>query len=269
MQADGIVPPMLYATGCAGGYTFCAFSLPIHTGQAPSAIVPLNEPIPVAADGRDVFVGSYDDNRVYEYALPLTASSRPIASVPVFAPGGLVARGKFLYAITLGSRNLLELVRFHLPIQAYSRPTVLIVGRHRDGFNITSTARTLYVARWSTTSVSAYALPMTHGEKPEYTLRNIFGDVAVTPHETYLYVTRDDAVLEYHLPYKKGEEPAGLTFSNLRNVSAPGSMAVWNGRLFVTAGSCFLSYALPFARNMLPIARVGWGGGPTSLALGD
>ena len=65
----------LYVTS-ASPYFFNGYRLPLHNGEeATLTETGVNEPVPIADDGRDLYVGSFDDGTIFTYSLPLVIES--------------------------------------------------------------------------------------------------------------------------------------------------------------------------------------------------
>jgi hypothetical protein len=261
--------------------------------QPALTVTGVDEPVPIAEDGHKLYVGSYNDGTIHTYDLPLrshvTQAAAPMAPaararyVPPFnsrsandpakqravsagfdagvgnVSGLAISRG-YLYAVGSGP----EVQQYKLPLVSGERPSGSIAVSTFDFVALAARDRVLYVASTTLGTISGYRLPLTSGESPEFTIStppqtNAAIGIAVEGtcgcSASHLYVTQysNGTVLEYALPYHKGEAPARI------NVRADGGtfpygIAVGNDHLFVTASGSIFAYRLPVIRGQKPDA---------------
>jgi hypothetical protein len=196
----------LYVTS-AFPFFFDAYRLPLHGGAMPKKTeMGVNEPVPIVDDGRDLYVGSFDDGTIYTYPLPLsnkaqkatTAAAATAASedayVAPFSAGrsadptglpamnqglpsgltnlsGLAVSDNYLYvagvSFMLGESEVLE---YRLPLAAGEAPSGSVAGFPFDFLGLTASNHTLYVASTVAGTVGAYRVPLTTDEPPRYTI---------------------------------------------------------------------------------------------------
>jgi hypothetical protein len=297
----------LYVTS-AGPYFFNVYRLPLHTGEGPRLTeTGVNEPVPIVDDGRDLYVGSFDDGTIFTYSLPLSPRSQNVPQAatvshesyvapfsgthlddPADPPpmngevpsgldflSGLAVNGKYLYVagvnVTLGTSEVLE---YRLPLVSGETPTGLVTGFSFDFLGIAARNHTLYVASTVAGTVGAYHLPLRSDESPRYTIVTTpQGDgaagVAVDGDCRHLYVSlyTTGDVYEYRLPYRSGESHKTLDVQSGPSGGLPYGIAVSENHLFVTAGR-ILSYRLPLSSRKTPDAIVTFPGFAAGVAAG-
>jgi hypothetical protein len=219
----------LYVTS-ASPYFFQGYQLPLHDGEGPSlAEMGVDEPIPIVDDGRDLYVGSFDDGTIFTYPLPIVsnpglrkaalkaAASRDPFYVPPFSGthstqppsrpatngglpsglgdlSGLAVSDGYLYAAGEGPLGH-EVLEYRLPFVSGERPSGSITGfAPIDFLGIAARHRTLYVASTTAGTIGAYRLPLRKDEAPTYlisTIPQIDGAVgiAVNHDGRHLYVS--------------------------------------------------------------------------------
>jgi PQQ-like domain len=276
-QTDAILRPAPAATAApqkrqlfvtsAAPYFFDAYALPLHGRERPSMReTGVNEPVPIASDGRTLYVGSYDDGEIYAYDLPLTATPGT-----AFPPGlgdlsGLAVGEGYLYVAGEGPRGE-EVLAYRLPLVAREKPSASVTGFSSiDFLNVATHSRTLYIASTTAGTVGAYDLPLQDGARPEYTIETVPQDdgatgVALDRNGEHLYVSlyAFGDIYDYRLPYRRGETPTILDVES-ETGGDPYGIAVGGDRLFVTAGS-LLAYALPLKSGAMPEATVPFSSG--------
>jgi hypothetical protein len=281
-QTDAILRPALAATAApqkrqlfvtsAAPYFFDAYALPLRGGERPSIQeTGVNEPVPVANDGRTLYVGSFDDGTIYAYDLPL-ASALTRKPGTAFSPGlgdlsGLAAGEGYLYVAGEGPGGE-EVLAYRLPLLAGEKPSASVRGFSSiDFLNVATHNRTLYIASTTAGTVGAYHLPLEDGARPEYTIETVPQDdgatgVAADRNGEHLYVSLYACgdIYDYRLPYRPGETPMILDVKSETGGELPYGIAVGGDRLFVTAGS-LLAYALPLKSGAMPEATVPFSSG--------
>jgi hypothetical protein len=271
-QSDAILRPALAATAeprerqlfvtSAAPYFFDAYALPLHGRERPSIHeTGVNEPVPIANDGRTLYVGSFEDGRIYAYDLPLTAKPGTAFPAGLGDLSGLAVGEGYLYVAGEGPRGE-EVLAYLLPLIAGEKPSASVTGFSSfDFLNVATRNRTLYIASTSAGTVGAYHLPLGDGARPDYTIKTVPQDdgatgVAVDGSGAHLYVSLCEFgdIYDYRLPYRPGETPAILDVES-ETGGSPYGIAVGGDRLFVTAGS-LLAYALPLKPGVMPEATV-------------
>ncbi|MFZ0031761.1 MAG: hypothetical protein WAK84_07805 [Candidatus Cybelea sp.] len=218
----------LYVTS-ASPYFFNEYRLPLHNGEEASLTeTGVNEPVPIVDDGRDLYVGSFDDGTIFTYPLPLTTSLPPrnagfaatVSKEPYIAPfsgvhsaqppsrlapngglpsglgdpSGLAISGGYLYVAGEGSWGN-EVLEYRLPFVSGETPSGSVAGFSViDFLGIAARNHTLYIASTTAGTVGAYHLPLRKGEAPTYTIPTISQidgavGVAVDGDGSHLYVS--------------------------------------------------------------------------------
>jgi hypothetical protein len=275
--ADAILRPAPAATAVpekrqlfvtsAAPYFFDAYALPLHARERPSMReTGVNEPVPIANDGRTLYVGSFDDGTIYTYDLPLTA--KPGAAFPAGLGdlSGLAAGEGYLYVAGEGAGGE-EVLAYRLPLVAGEKPSASVSGFSSiDFLNVATHDRTLYIASTTAGTVGVYHLPLEDGARPAYTIETVPQDdgatgVALDRNGKNLYVSlcAFGDIYDYRLPYRRGETPTVLDVES-ETGRQPYGIAVGGDRLFVTAGS-LLAYALPLKSAAMPEADVPFSSG--------
>lgn len=219
----------LYVTS-ASPYFFNEYHLPLNNPDA-SALTEtgVNEPIPIVDDGRDLYVGSFDDGTIFTYPVPLTLNLRPrkgaLAATapqePFYIPpvsgrhpaqpsgelatnggipsgladlSGLAVSGRYLY-VAGASRLGSEVLEYRLPFVSGERPSGSVTGFSAiDFLGIAARNHALYIASTTAGTVGAYRLPLRKDEAPTYTIPTIpqtdgTANVAVDGDGGHLYVS--------------------------------------------------------------------------------
>lgn len=217
----------LYVTS-ASPYFFNEYRLPLHNREDPTLTeTGVNEPVPIVDDGRDLYVGSFDDGTIFTYPLPLT-STLPLRKValaaaasnePYIAPfsgthsaepagrpatdgglpsglgdlSGLAVSGGYLYVAGVGYSGS-EVLEYRLPFVSGETPSGSVAGFSFDFLGIATRNHTLYIASTVAGTVGAYRLPLRSGEAPRYTIPTIpqidgAVGVAVDGDGNHLYVS--------------------------------------------------------------------------------
>jgi hypothetical protein len=293
----------LYVTS-AVPYFFNEYRLPLYRGERAAVTeTGVNEPVPIADDGHDLYVGSYDDSTIYTYPLPLSSKSQDAMKgaagdaaryIPPFAgnlsnilnsrvkpsrgvylgvgdPTGLAVSDGYLYVA--GGKVL----AYKLPLVSGESPSGSVTGvgsSSFDAWSICVQRDTLYVGSVTTGAVGAYHLPLTNNAIPEYTIPTLAQTdgamgVAVDPNGTHLYVSLyyPGSIYQYRLPYHMGEVPTVLQL-NPQAQGRPYGVAVGDDRLFVTAHD-ILEYRLPLTVHSKPLSALGFQSDePADLAVG-
>lgn len=271
-QSGAMLPPALAATASmqkrelfvtsARPYFFDAYALPLHNRERPSMReTGVNEPVPIANDGRTLYVGSFDDGTIYAYDLPVNGKRAATIASGLCNLSGLAAGEGYLYAAGDGSRSE-EVLAYRLPLIAGEKPSAAISGfSSLDFLTVATHNRIIYVASMTAGTVGAYRLPLADRERPEYTIKTLpqengAAGVAVDPDGEHLYVSLYELgeIYDYALPYRRGETPAILDVQSQAG-GLPYGIATGGNRLFVTAGS-LLVYALPLKPDARPEATV-------------
>ncbi len=216
----------LYVTS-ASPYFFNEFPLPLHNGEAPTLTeTGVNEPVPIADDGRDLYIGSFDDGTISTYRLPLTSNLPPrklalaagASEEPYIAPfsgahppkpagspvtnegipsglgdlSGLAVSGGYLYVAGEGSFGN-EVLEYRLPFVPSEVPSGSVTGFSGiDFLGVAARDHTLFVASTTAGTVRAYHLPLRSNETPSYTIPTvpqIDGAVGVAVDGSHLYVS--------------------------------------------------------------------------------
>jgi hypothetical protein len=269
-QSDAILSPALAAAAAphkpqlfvtsAAPYFFDAYALPLHGREHPSIReTGINEPVPIANDGRTLYVGSFEDGKIYAYDLPLSAKPGTAFPAGLGDLSGLAVGDGYLYVAGEGPRGE-EVLAYRLPLIAGEKPAASVTGFSSfDFLNVATRNRTLYIASTSAGTVGAYHLPLEDGARPDYTIETVPQDdgatgVAVDRTGEHLYVSMCEFgdIYDYRLPYHRGEKP---TILDVESETGPYDIAAGTGRLFVTAGS-LLAYALPLKPGAMPEATV-------------
>jgi DNA-binding beta-propeller fold protein YncE len=257
-------------------YFFDAYTLPLRGGEHPAIQeTGVKEPVPVANDGRTLYVGSFDDGKIYSYDLPLGSGLTAKAGT-AFSPGlgdlsGLAVAEGYLYVAGEGAGDH-EVLAYALPLIAGERPSASVTGfSSLDFLNVATRNHTLYIASTTAGTVGAYHLPLQERARPEYTIETVPQDdgatgVAVDGNGEHLYVSLYEFgdIYDYRLPYRRGETPAILDVES-ETGGSPYGVAVGGNRLFVTAGS-LLAYSLPLKPNSVPEATVPFAGGAAGIS---
>jgi hypothetical protein len=298
---------LLYVTS-AVPYFFSAYALPLHDGDA--AIVTktgVNEPVPIVDDGRNLYVGSFDDGTISTFPIPLDSSrgfpqpgalSRKNYVVPRSGPhpvglpglpgangdgvpsglgdlsGLAVFRGR-LYVAGAGPMSE-EVFEYKLPLVAGEQPSGSLAFAPFDFLAIAARAGTLYVASTSLGTVGAYRLPLGNDQAPQYTIETVpqQGDgavgVAVDRNSRHLYVSLFSLgnVEEFALPYHPGESVRTIDVKSDSGGGLPYGVAVKEKHLFVTAGFAVLAYQLPLTSHSTPDATVPFNGDASGVTAG-
>ena len=282
-------------------YFFNAYQLPLVNDEEPFASeTGVNEPVALANDFRHLYVGSLDDGVIYTFDLPLlrNTASRSAARgrfvTPFarrhgpalrcgnhrhpFCPGvgdisGLAVTDRYLYVAGQGPAAS-EVLQYALPLRPSETPSGSITAFPAiDFLSIAAQNRTLYVASTTAGTVTAYTLPITTNQAPEYTLdtaRQIDGvtGVAADRRCRHLYVSlwTFGQIYVYKLPYTAGELPTIL------QEAAQGSgfgIAVGDDHLFVTVDpfKSISAYPLPITSQSQPDANVPFEGSPAGVTI--
>ena len=269
---QGVQAPALFVASDSP-YFVDGYTLPLHTGERASMMLRgINEPVPVAADSRSLYIGSFDDGSIYTYGLPLEMTWQVPARSPGLATGlrdlsGLAVAGQYLFAAGEGP-NGEEVLEYRLPLVAGEKATSFVRGFPVLDFLAVGAERgTLYIASAADGTVGAYRLPLRNGETPEYTIDTppqIDGavGVAIDRRNAHLYVSlyRIGDVYRYNLPYRAGEKPVILDVRAQTGGELPYGIAVGANHLYVTAGA-ILAYSLPISARSTPDATVSFAGG--------
>jgi hypothetical protein len=270
-------------------YFFDEYSLPLRQGEQPVVTeTGVNEPVPIADDGHNLYVGSYDDSTIYTYPLPLSpasqrtlhdATTKPHPYVPPFAgklaalsqptmtvtgavdsgvgdPSGLAVNNGYLYVA--GD----EVLAYKLPLVPNEVPAGSITGagsQSFDAWSVCAQGDMLYVASVVTGTVTAYHLPLKLNATAQYSIPTLpqsdgAMSVAVDRSGAYLYVSLYDPGLlyQYALPYRNGETPT-VVHINSQTQGRPYGIAIGDRHLFVTASN-ILDYRLPLTSSSRPAA---------------
>ncbi len=269
-QSEAILSPALAATHAsqkpqlfvtsAAPYFFDAYALPLRSHERPSIReTGINEPVPIANDDRMLYVGSFEDGKIYAYDLPLTAKRGNAFPAGLGDLSGLAVGEDYLYVAGEGPRGE-EVLAYRLPLIAGEKPSAAVTGfANLDFLNVATRNRTLYIASTTSGTVGVYHLPLVDGARPDYTIETVPQDdgatgVAVDRTGKHLYVSMCEFgdIYDYQLPYHRGEKP---TILEVESESGPYGIAVGTDRLFVTAGS-LLAYALPLKPGAMPETTV-------------
>lgn len=281
----------LYVTS-AVPYFFNMYSLPLHRGERPAATERgVNEPVPIADDGRNLYVGSFDDSMIYTYPLPISPKSkgaaqiaasaagrfippfsgkRPSIHVPMLTPGegvdagvgdpsGLAVSGGYLYVSGSGEvSGSNEVVAYKLPLVSGESPSASITNFSLDFWSVAASGDTLYVASVTAGTVGAYHLPLTTNESPEYTIPTFPQDgdgaagVAVDPSRRHLYVSLHDPGDVYQYRLPyRKGEAPTVVHVHSQTSGCPYGIAVGNDHLFMTTDK-ILAYQLPLTARSKP-----------------
>jgi hypothetical protein len=269
-QSDAILSPALAATAApqkpqlfvtsAAPYFFDAYALPLRSREHPSIRkTGVNEPVPIANDGRTLYVGSFEDGKIYAYDLPLTAKPGTAFPAGLGDLSGLAVGEGYLYVAGEGPRGE-QVLAYRLPLIAGEKPSASVTGfANLDFLSVTTRNRILYIASTTAGTVGAYHLPLEDGARPDYTIETVAQDdgatgVAVDRTGEHLYVSMCEFgdIYDYRLPYRRGQKP---TILDVESETGPYGIAVGADRLFVTAGS-LLAYALPLKPGAMPETTV-------------
>jgi hypothetical protein len=269
-QSDAILHPVPAATAApqarqlfvtsAAPYFFDAYALPLHSREHPSLReTGVNEPVPIANDARTLYVGSFEDGKIYAYDLPLTGKRGTAFRAGLGDLSGLAVGEGYLYVAGEGPRGE-EVLAYQLPLIAGEKPAASVTGfSSLDFLNVATRNRTLYIASTSDGTVGAYRLPLEDGARPDYTIEAVPQDngaigVAVDRAGRHLFVSMCEfgEIYDYTLPYHRGEKP---TILDVKSETGPYGIAAGADRLFVTAGS-LLAYPLPLKPGAIPVATV-------------
>lgn len=219
--------PNLYVTS-ASPYFFNEYRLPLHNDEAPTLReTGVNEPVPIVDDGRDLYVGSFDDGTIFTYPLPLSRNLPPpkatlvaaLSKGPYVAPfsgrhwaapagriatngglpsglgdlSGLAVSAGYLYVAGVGDPGS-EVLEYRLPFVPGETPSGSVTGFSFDFLGIAARKHTLYIASTVAGTVSAYPLPLRNDETPSYTITTVpqidgAVGVAVDGDASHLYVS--------------------------------------------------------------------------------
>ncbi len=252
------------------------YRLPLRPRERPMlSRTGVSEPVPIAADERNLFVASFNMGELFSYPLPLGPHSNPNSRpAGVGDPGGLALTRQFLFVSGSG-RSGNEVLEYKLPIAAGEAASASLGGFPIiDELSVAAEKDTLFVSSTTRGTVSAYRLPLSNNEAPEYTIvtqeqNDASTSIAVDAAGRHLYVSLSTvpSVFEYHLPYHSGEMPRVL---NLQGglLADPDAVAVGQNHLFVsTEGDTVWSYPLPLSSHSAPDGRVSVAGGSLGLAV--
>jgi hypothetical protein len=286
---------LLYVTS-ADPYFFSAYRLPLHNGESPKIRkTGINEPVPIADDNNNLYVGSFNDGTIYTYALPLVPTldrAEPVttypearyaapfagtrsrgpsdASLPTSNGGvpsgledlsGLAASGGYLYVAGAGPRGE-KVLEYRLPFVLGEKPSGSVMGFSMfDFIGIAVRNQTLYVASTMNGTVGAYTLPLQSNERPEYTIETVpqsggASGVAVNGNGTRLYVSLYSVgVVDEFKLPYQIGEKPKVLDVESETGGRPYGIAVGGNHLFVTAGDIY-AYRLPLMSSSEPDATV-------------
>lgn len=291
---------LLYVTS-ATPYFFSAYRLPLHSGESPKIrMTGVNEPVPIANDNNDLYVGSFDEGTVYTYPLPLApafdrsgpatgyandsyaapfararrrgpnASPSPSSSGGVPSGltdlSGLASDGQHMYVAGAGPRDE-RVLEYRLPFVNGEKPSGSVTGFSMfDFIGIAISNKTLYVASTVNGTVGAFSLPLKADERPEYTIATDpqsdgASGVAVKRDGTRLYVSLYSAgVIDEFKLPYEPGEQPKVLGVESETGGRPYGISVAGNHLFVTAGDIY-AYRLPLIANSQPDAVVPFSGG--------
>jgi hypothetical protein len=255
----------------------------------------VNEPVPIANDNNDLYVGSFDEGTVYTYPLPLAPAfdrsapatgynkdsyAAPFARTrrrgpqgtpsPTSSGGvpsgltdlsGLASDGQHIYIAGAGPRDD-RVLEYRLPFVTGEKPSGSVTGFSMfDFIGIAISNKTLYVASTVNGTVGAYTLPLKAHERPEYTIGTSpqsdgASGVAVNGNGTRLYVSLYSIGIVNE--FKLPYEPGAkpkVLEVESETGGRPYGISVAGNHLFVTAGNVY-AYRLPFTSNSQPDAVV-------------
>ncbi|MGC1379546.1 MAG: hypothetical protein WA814_00840, partial [Candidatus Baltobacteraceae bacterium] len=229
---------------------------------------------PIADNGRNLYVASFDDSEVFTYKLPLV-SGPPSQGffADVADPTAIALEGRYLFVAGLGDTGF-EVLEYKLPLVADEKPSGAVSGfSYFDFLSLTARNKLLYVASAADGSVGAYPLPLQLNEKPTYTIPTVKQSdgatgLAVDRNGSQLYVSLYGIgkVYAYRLPYALGDVPKVLDVRS-ETGGLPFGLAIGDKRLFVTTGQCVLAYRLPFMSSMTPEINLTFNGNAVGVAV--
>ena len=285
----------LYVTS-ADPYFFSAYRLPLRSGERFKVRkTGVNEPVPIADDDSDLYVGSFSDGTIFTYALPLAplfdlaesattfpkawyaapfartrsrgtndaALRTPSGGVPSGLEdlSGLAADGKYLYVAGAGPRDE-RVLEYRLPLVLGEKPSGSVTGFSMFDFvGIAVRNKTLFVASTVNGTVGAYTLPLRFNERPVYSIVTIpqsdgASGVAVNGNGTRLYVSLYSAgIVDEFKLPYKLGEKPKVLDVESETGGRPYGIAVGGDHLFVTAGNIY-AYRLPLTSSSEPDAIV-------------
>ncbi len=286
---------LLYVTS-ADPYFFNAYRLPLRSGETPKIRkTGINEPVPIANDSTDLYVGSFSDGTIFTYALPLVPtfglaeSATTLATPSYIAPfartrsrgaidaalpsssggvpsglgnlSGLAADGESLYVAGAGRRDE-KVLEYRLPFVIGEKPSGSITGFSMfDFLGIAVRNKTLYVASTLNGTVGAYALPLKFNGRPEYTITTVpqsdgASGVAINGNGTRLYVSLYSVgVVDEFKLPYQPGEKPKVLNVEMETGGCPYGIAVGGDHLFVTAGDIY-AFRLPLVPSSGPDAVV-------------
>lgn len=260
----------------------------------------MNEPVPIADDNNNLYVGSFNDGTIHTYALPLVptldraepatiypealyaapfarARSRGTDDAPLPASSGgvpsglddlsgLAASGEYLYVAGAGQKGE-KVLEYRLPFAMGEKPSGSIIGFSMfDFFGIAVRNQTLYVVSTVNGTVGAYSLPLRSNERPEYTILTSpqsdgASGVAVNGNGTSLFVSLYSVgIVEEFKLPYQVGEKPKVLDIESETGGRPYGIAVGGDHLFVTAGDIY-AYRLPLTSSSDPDAIVPFPGG--------
>ncbi len=234
----------------------------------------VNEPVPITDNGRELYVGSFNDGLIYRYPLPLIVQPPGDGFFPGMSDlSALALDGHRLYVAGRGNDGY-EVREFRLPLKSGEKPSRFITGfSFFDFLGMATRKKTLYVASATAGTIAAYPLPLRAHEKAEFTILTTPQDdgatgVGLDRNASHLYVSLfgTGKVYEYALPYNPGDMPKVLDVLAQTN-QFPYGVAVGSRRLFITTNGSLLSYRLPFTSHMKPVANLPFAGSPAGVAV--
>jgi hypothetical protein len=171
--------PYLFATyGVFNQYhaAFGEYSLPLRDGEKASVKIKaspgLDEPVPIAVDARDLYVGGFNNGEVYTYRLPLREAQNSLYSTRLpyvqfrGALSSLAIDDGYIFAT---SSN--EVLAYVLPLIPGEKPSATLnLQGAADYIELAAAKDTLYAASSTYGTVTAYQLPLTYNEAPEFTI---------------------------------------------------------------------------------------------------
>jgi hypothetical protein len=255
----------------------------------------VNEPVPIADDNSNLYVGSFNDGTIHTYALPLAptfdrAESATIypeasyaapfartrsrgtddAALPASSGGvpsgledlsGLAASGEYLYVAGAGPREE-KVLEYRLPFVMGEKPSGSVTGFSMlDFIGIAVRNQTLYVVSTVSGTVGAYALPLKSNQHAEYTILTSpqsdgASGVAVNGNGTRLYVSLYSVgIVEEFRLPYRLGEKPTVLDIESQTGGRPYGIAVGGDHLFVTAGNIY-AYPLPLTSSSDPDAIV-------------
>ena len=195
----------LYVTG---GQGFAEYRLPLHNGEAPTLTeTGLYEPVPIADDGRDLYVGEFVTGWISMYRLPLTASPpRPRVALAASAP-------KEPYVAPFSGAHPAKPAGARPTNEGFSSGLADLSGLAvSDGYvYVAGSSFSVPGIGTSGQEVREYHLPFVPGEAPSGSLAGFSGPdflgIAARNHTLYVASTTAGTVRAYHLPLRSNERP--------------------------------------------------------------